>query len=397
MTAKYSGVFLLPVAGLMLFFHTPSAIPGVKGTALRLKASLRRYALLLCVVVTAWWGLHGFTFTGPLKNVPLEATPADSPWVKMLGQGPRARWFMDLAHTKLKRPAPVAGVVFQYLHNQTKQMTYLNGEHVPSGRWDYFPFAFLVKSTPAELALTVFLLVLLLSSLRSPMKVWQSQPLRLQVMLLAGATIVVLVLTSNLNLGQRYLISLYPLLALAGSDRLAEHLKSRRWLYGGVALVLLSAQLISNVSVAPQFLSYFNQFSGGSDNGWKRLSDSNLDWGQGLPALSERLQAESASSVALSYFGTALPEAYGIRCARLDLGDFPDNADLLAVSVTHLQGLYTVDDAFREWRCLAPDWKAGDSIWGFLINTPARQALLDKTIHRLRTGGRKGKEQTHHY
>ena len=388
MSAKYSGVFLLPMAGLLLFFQASTALGGWRGWLQKLTGSLKLYGWLLCLILPFWWGWHGFSFTGPLKNVPLEATPDSSPWVKMLGRGPTAEWFMDLAHEQLKRPAPVAGVVFQFLHNQGGHgVTFLRGQRFREARWEYFPCAFLFKSTPVELLLAAFLLGLLLLALRSPLSAWNRADGSYRAMLVGAGTFITLVLTANINIGQRYLILLYPLLLIAGSDQLAEWLKNRRRVFHVLGGLLLATQLASNLSATPHHLAYFNRFVGGSENGWRLLSDSNLDWGQDLPGLAEGLAREGVPRTAISYFGTAVVAGYGIPADRLDRGEASGEYDILAVSVTHLQGMYVPgDDPFREWRDIPPDWKSGESIWVYRLHTAERKRLFQATAERIRQG-----------
>ena len=387
MSAKYSGVFLLPMSGLLLFFQAPASSSGWHGLRQKLTGSLKTFGLLLCLILPLWWGLHGFAFTGPLKNVPLDATPDFSPWVKLLGRGPAASWFMNLSHETLKRPAPVAGVVFQFLHNQGGHGSFLLGQRSDHGRWEYFPCAFLFKSTPAELAVAIFVLGLILLTVRSPVSAWRRLEPSFQAILAGSVTFIALVLSANINIGHRYLILLYPLLFMAGSDQLAECLKNRRIVFCGLSLLLFATQFASNLMATPNHLAYFNRFVGGSENGWRLLSDSNLDWGQDLPGLAEGLSREGSPATALSYFGTAVPAGYGIQADRLDRGEALGDYDLLAVSVTHLQGLYVRGgDPFREWRDIPPDWKAGESIWVYRLNSAERKEMFRKSVDRIRKG-----------
>ena len=62
----------------------------------------------------------------------------------------------------------------------------------------------------------------------------------------------------------------------------------------------------------PDFLSYFNETIGGPKNGYKYLRDSNIDWGQDLPALAKYMKRKGMDKVKLYYFGTAKPEYYDI-------------------------------------------------------------------------------------
>jgi hypothetical protein len=61
---------------------------------------------------------------------------------------------------------------------------------------------------------------------------------------------------------------------------------------------------ISSLCVQPNGLCYVNELWGGTEKGYLRLSDSNYDWGQGLPELERWREAHSAADLDVWYFGT---------------------------------------------------------------------------------------------
>jgi hypothetical protein len=169
-----------------------------------------------------------------------------------------------------------------------------------------------------------------------------------------AAIVAVTAIGARLNIGHRHILPLYPFLyVLAGS--LPGEL---RRLLGRPALPVLGAGILvlaaETLAVRPYFLSFFNVVAGGSEGGLRLLTDSNLDWGQGLPALRRWMDETRVERVNLCYFGSADPAAYGIRFVplegsyRLDLaagsvGYAPQAPDLpgwVAVGATNLQGVY---------------------------------------------------------
>jgi hypothetical protein len=189
-------------------------------------------------------------------------------------------------------------------------------------------------------------------------------------------------ITSHLNIGHRHVLPTYPpLLMLAGgawlwvterksaqeSTRLSaeDHDRSggriTNWLAVRRRPILAVAVLASMASFAteslatwPNYLAYFNQFIGSRTNAYRHLVDSSLDWGQDLPALSRwlveaGLDDSSGEKPYLSYFGSGLPEYYGIH-ARLLPGFWdrippripqPLKPGTYCLSATIMQGLYT--------------------------------------------------------
>jgi hypothetical protein len=70
-----------------------------------------------------------------------------------------------------------------------------------------------------------------------------------------------------------------------------------------VALCLNAADALRS---APDYLAYFNIFVK-PENAWRLLTDSNLDWGQGLIALRAYQQQHPQEPLYLAYFGRSLP------------------------------------------------------------------------------------------
>jgi len=386
MAAKYSGLFLLLVVAASVFLFQPMARePAAIASKRSFKTMVRTLALFACLVGPIWWGLHLFSFSGPLKGLPIEATPDDSRWVKLLGRGQQATWFMDLAYRKLKQPAPVAGVVFQGRHNRKGHAAFLMGERSETGWWYFFPYAFAFKSTPSELILTAGLAVLLVGSLRRPRATLREADITTKVLLLSAGVYTAMVLTSRIAIGHRYLMVLYPLLAILGTDRLFARLMHLPKVATLIACLLLAGQAMSNAAIAPDWLAYFNAASGGPAEGWKLLVDSSLDWGQDLPALQRELEKRPGAVTALRYFGSAAPKAYGVYADSIEtLPRDPAEYALLAVSATDLQGVRPGDDPLRFFRSVRPAARAGYSIFLFDLDTPEKRAAFREAARRIR-------------
>lgn len=260
------------------------------------------------------------------------------------------------------------------------------GERSTSGWWYYFPIVFLLKSTPAELALALFLLITTVVAVRHPWRALLALDSSAQCLLLAAGVFIAMLLTSHLNLGHRYMIPLYPMLIIAACDQLASRLGSRHGWLAAVAAVLLASQAWSSLTIAPHYLAYVNRLSGGPENGWRFLADSSLDWGQDRPDLRKYLDARQQEPVAIKYFGTALLEAYGVVAVDIEhLRKRPEEYAGLALSVTYLNGLHLGGrDPFKEFRRLEPLAQVGYSIMMYDLRRPDalfafREAL--KVIH----------------
>lgn len=109
-----------------------------------------------------------------------------------------------------------------------------------------------------------------------------------------------LAMQSSLNIGYRHVLPALPYLLLLiaglGSPELAtalgQQLLSRRLLAGGAFAVVVVA-----LWIYPNYLSYFNVAVGGPKNGYRILTDSNVDWGQDLLRLKAWMNANGVESV----------------------------------------------------------------------------------------------------
>lgn len=392
MAVKYSALFLVPTLAIAMLH------PSMVGRYAGFWKSTRAITLHLLggttLFLVAWWGFHQFAWDGPLKAYPLDETPDSSPWVRLLGRGAFAEQIMTLAHEHWRRPAPLAGLWFQILKNQWGHSAFLLGECSQHGWWYYYPCAFLFKSTPSELLLAAILVA------GTCVAIWQARgrrekgdgpfrrPFRwapdaaVWVLSSAALVFVAMVLTAHINIGHRYLVPLYVWLCMISVDRIwswmASAPRGRTILWG----FLLLGQFSSMAGSMPDSLAYFNDLVGGPSNGWKLLADSNIDWGQDLPALTAVLRERGAPPTAIAYFGHAYFPDYGVLADPLPRLPRPASEyRLLAVSATHLQGVYSEgQDPFRPFRTARPVARAGFSIFVFDLDEPGLRDAFERIV-----------------
>jgi hypothetical protein len=295
------------------------------------------------------------------------------------------RW---MNHRHLLPQAFLAGLLFAYQASQVRA-TFLCGHLRGIGTWWYFPFAMAVKTPLATLtafaSLAIFAFRRLiqdgsalagsLSSVFSP-TAWTALCLGLPAAIYFSAA-----MSTNLNLGIRHVLPVYPLLFAAVGLATARLWDARPTLTLVAGPVLIAALAIESCSAYPNYIPFFNAFAGGSRGGLRLLSDSNLDWGQDLPLLAAWQHDHPDVKLYLGYFGSADPAYYGIRYTNIDEG-FADGPSpqpivgpaVLAISATTLQGTYCRQVAGRPtWSTL---WKLkpidvlGGSI--YLFHVPAR-------------------------
>jgi len=177
-------------------------------------------------------------------------------------------------------------------------------------------------------------------------------------MLLYPACYLVVVMLARTTMGERHFLPVYPFVLLIASA-VWEFAVTRKhagvnaptlvgsrsgWTILIVAAVLLNAG--DALRYAPDYLSYMNIVVPNRLS-YRYLSDSNVDWGQGLLAL-RRYEAEHPNeSIHLAYFGNVNPKVYGIRATPLEENE--EVSGTVVISETHLSGQYLVDPKGYQW------------------------------------------------
>lgn len=373
---KQSAVVLAPTTLLILVLQAPRRQLGKTMADHVLITVWRvgwRFAALWAIAFGVDWALYGFGLGPPFRvGQDHVGIPVMVPMVAALF--PNYEAIMDRVRA-IGPPLALDTFLGQIEHATTGHCAFLMGQWSNRGWWYFFPVAVALKSTPAEL---VLIALTLLAALRPTS--WRDPTRR--VWLSAFLAMIGMGMASHLNIGQRYMLLLYPLAVLVATDQLSALVasRSRRWwmIHSWLAAGLLAWQAISAVGIAPHYLSYFNSFCGGPRAGYRYLVDSSLDWGQDLPSLRRELEARGYHKVALAYFGTAQARVYGLRSVGWSQGDDPAAAgcDWLAISATVLQGtnngLSALSERFRD----LPVVRVGYSIFLYDLKDPRVRAAI---------------------
>ncbi|MGW3629409.1 glycosyltransferase family 39 protein [Streptomyces sp. NPDC005122] len=224
------------------------------------------------------------------------ATPADLPAVHGL-RGLALHW--------LPVPRPYRdGMRVQFGFEDATWGGFLFGRVYRGALWYYLPAALLVK-TPLGM------LVLWLTGAAAMVGVPRLRAAAPYV-LLPPAVLFAVAMTGSRDLGVRYALFVPVFLAVAAAGVLA--LRPRRAPLAAAALVLFVA--VSSLRAFPYYLPYSNEAFGGPSMTRLRLHDSNVDWGQDLGRLADRLaERYPRERVWLVYKGSGVPSAYGIEAA----------------------------------------------------------------------------------
>jgi 4-amino-4-deoxy-L-arabinose transferase-like glycosyltransferase len=188
---------------------------------------------------------------------------------------------------------------------QAGRPAFFLGEYSYQGWWNYFIISFLIKTPIGSLILIVASLVFY--------RIGSALGRREMIFLLLPAALIFIAMTqAKINIGLRHVLPVYPFLFVLAARLATVHLQYR-WCAPFTIAALLIVTAVSSLRIAPHQLAYFNEFVGGPEQGYRYLSDSNLDWGQDLKGLKAYMEKEKLPIIYLSYFGTAPPSYYGIR------------------------------------------------------------------------------------
>lgn len=245
---------------------------------------------------------------------------------------------------------------------------FLLGERNIGGWWYFFPAAFLLK-TPV--ALHVFMLVALAGAWgvvrAGRWREWIVHPAR-PAFLGAGIFLAAL-LASRVNIGVRHALPMMPFLCILVAIGVGAIWERGR---GAMRLALgavFATYAVSTASHYPFFLSYLSDYARGRAL-HETLVDSSTDWGQGLVALRAFMRERGIERVALGYFGSALPEGYGIDYVPLPSflplpEQAPGSPRFMVVSATLLTGNYARGDPYAALRAAKPFAIVAETLYVF--------------------------------
>jgi hypothetical protein len=272
-------------------------------------------------------------------RIPLSTASGQHPTLEKWLGTTMARRLSRLYETPL--PQDWVGFATQMNHQATGGASYLLGERRTRGWWYYYFVALAVKVPPAFWLLVVARLALVRPSLSAQGTGTTFLPgvgdSRMELIpLTIGLFLLITAVGSSRNYGVRYLLPVAPL-AIVWVSALAA-IKNRTW-PAVVASLGACGFLAAIAGSHPYELTYFNIFAGGPRGGRHVLSDSNLDWGQGLFNLAQ-LQQERPDfrDMTVYYFGDTDPVHYGVagRCHVVNAVD----------DHSRLSGLDQVDTPF---------------------------------------------------
>lgn len=306
----------------------------------------------MCVVLFLMWATYRFSV------IPLGTVYGTHPRIdSILSSHPllHGMWNFVIA-IPLPLTEAMIGVRDLYRHNAIGIDSYLLGQWSQSGWWYFFLVVLAVK-TP------IGLLLLAGGGFIAVCRQWRETPWQ-QALTAAFATVILLVcIVGRIDLGVRHILPIYPLLAIIAGHAVTVLLGHSR-LTAAAAALLVAWVVVDSWRAHPDYMAHFNEFAGSHPE--KILCESDLDWGQDLHRLSQRLKERGIQEFSIAYFGSALLHKAGLPHYELLSATQPSRG-YVAVSLHHLNIDYKKNGSFAWLKSYTPVERIGKSIDLFYV------------------------------
>jgi 4-amino-4-deoxy-L-arabinose transferase-like glycosyltransferase len=363
LATKHSAILLFPIlmllcaAEVMLNRQAIDKNADVDSKPSRARLTLRlgvASVAIALVAVTMLWAFYGFRYAArPDGN---QIVPPTAVFLKGLHQPREADTIAFAERYHLLPEAYLYGLTDVLTLSNKGRPMYLFGQIYPTGRWFYFPLAFLIKSTLG--------LLLLLALLPFARALWRGE-LRREVVFLILPPVVYfgVAMTSKMDMGIRHVLPIMPfLIVLAAAGAITLSRQSRAWAWTVGALVALHVG--SSLWAFPNYLPYSNEIFGGPNQTYRSLADANVGWTGSLKALHTSLETRQITQCWFAYSALPEPADFQIPCKRLPTffsrltresqEGIPEQIEgPVFVSSEEIAGSYWGSDAMNPYRTLA--------------------------------------------
>lgn len=394
--SKMSAVLIVPIALILALARVIDGRPlpvgsgnpprQLIGRARQTLAIVAAAALHVVIVVAVIWASYGFRYSAFSMASPAGDRFYTSFESNLAGRDaspvPRALRFIN--RHQLLPQAFIHGCAGTWQSGQVRY-AFMNGQFGKFGWKSFFPYTFLVK-TPLPVFGVILLAILGTWAKWRAIEARESMPLYRQALRALYTTLPLWALLavywtaaifSHIDIGHRHIMPTYaPMFILCGAAAAGIGGRMGAFLNAILAglVVFLAAEILYRF---PNYIAYFNSAAGGPANGYRRLVDSSLDWGQDLPGVKRYIEKHQLSGpVYLSYFGMARPDYYKIRASYL----FPLVRPLQVLAVARDTAAAQLDELVRAH----PDFEVATTA----VQSDREIAVLIKKPAELRlTGG----------
>jgi preprotein translocase subunit Sss1 len=231
------------------------------------------------------------------------------------------------------------GVLMVLTRSSGGNTGYFFGELSRDGWLAYFPALYVMKETIPTLLLVLIALLVSIGGIIRAIRRKQSHfldYLETNFPEFSMALIVAIYwaysMKSPLNIGLRHLLPTFPFIYILTAGAIKRWVTAVAWpetksplkligawlkgifatsIKSSFVFLLLFWLLLETLFAAPYFLSYYNEFGGGTSEGYRYVTDSNYDWGQDMLRLQDFVAAHGEiDKIGVDYFGGGMPDYY---------------------------------------------------------------------------------------
>ncbi len=402
LTTKFSGLLAIPMIAIALTCRAliNKPWPFLKwNLQTRLTRTFAAAAVLLCCAIIGYaliWACYGFRF-GPsadpaqkfdyalplqicdvnetiIRQNPPPVYPTSAQlrdWIAHPDRSVTLRAIQFADQHKLFPEAWLYGFLYTYGSSLARRC-FLCGQLGIVGWWYYFPLAILFKTPLATLTgIVLAALIWLLNRRRSTTnRDWWP----IVATLVGPVFYMAIAMRSHLDIGLRHIFPVYPFLFIFLGITAAKAFRRRPKITGSIVALLFLGLIAETTAAFPDFIPFFNLATGGSRGGLALLGDSNIDWGQDLPALADWQRDHPNYQLYLCRLGSPDPRFYHLHYIEM-IGN-----NMSAPDETHPSGLppiYAISAAALQGPYMKPEER--EFYQRFLQENPI--AILHGTIY----------------
>lgn len=294
LAAKHSAVifvgvlFALLIADAIFFQRSKSRLPH------KVLRHIAIFAGMFLIGLAILWSFYGFRYRAIPNATAPTISVAEYIWENGRPESVQsfpARVTEAISHIRVFPESYILGMA-DVIAWGTRNC-WLFGHAYATGKWFYFPVAFIVKS---NLALLLLLPAGLIFLYFVPEKLREGM-----FLLVPAAVFFVFATSSNFNTGVRHILPIYGFLIVissAGAVWLCRKFAAFRYVL--IALLVLNAT--AAIRAAPAYLAFANDLWGGVEHSHMIFSDSNVETGQSMKLVSEYLAQKDVKDCWIATF-----------------------------------------------------------------------------------------------
>ncbi len=319
---KFSLILLIPYFGILILIYVYIKWREDKKFWKNFIKYVWKFVLIMIIGFVLVYPVYAFHVAG----YPVEKQLSDTKFIaSTFPLKPAGDLVVWMSEQPILRPYAqyTMGLFMVFIRATGGNTTFFLGDVTNKGWKSYFPIVYAIKEPLALHILTIIALLVLAAggTIIAWKKIFKSFPQFLKNNFTEIAMLIFLAiywgasLTSNLNIGVRHILPTFPFVYVLISGQIKKlfekiHNKKIITIVWILIIGLTGWYVVSSLSSFPYYLSYFNELTGGSKNGYKYVTDSNLDWGQDLKRLAKWVEENKIPKIYVDYFGGGIPNYY---------------------------------------------------------------------------------------